>query len=730
MNATTKLSLNSSGLLDDASNFNGNSLQGLVMSLIGAVYDQKQSYESKNYTNAIFQLFTYCSSLYGLCCLIMAIILNRTLVFASTNNRSSEHRERKDDKVRNRSREIMIFILRFSAIVLLLQCFNSVLVALNFNSHAGLKNTDMSWFHYLLPDRFFAYDPLNPPNKYMVSTDSQGMAGPTSDMYWPIFLTICYLTFIETFISVIQGKRPYTETGFTIFEHSLAFHEASFGATGFFASQKVSRIPNTAMLVLSLYLVFNHSNIQIGGLLNDNAYRLIPLTISGLSFMVYFIYELFSSQYFPIVIFATFLPQLLILAVICLSLFIFILAVVTNGFSLKDLNCASFLFEDNEDLGLRNYLSFNLDEDFQKAFLNCGVLAIILAGKSSYISELSPINTYAQTWVEKSFWQKLQEGFGPNTSDTTINRKKGYDIFVTDPEKLLMGKTMGTNKFEGGTSMGTRVRYLKEILLNTYELLYGIIIDKIICGIYRRYVSRTLLNTPRFEETEEEFEERKKTIPTYLVPFARRKSSKDQSHDTSQQEYICLDQMTDEQIEEKYIDLIQSAELPDEDYSRDYSPDLELEDSDEESIDIDLTQGPSSSLSPITELFTGQGLNELISASTAVLNEHLSYERGILTRSKYRSLNHIPNEDESLKLLQIIALRRSDAAQSSSTNDDDVYSRYTCVICQCNPREIITWPCKCFAICETCRLSLVSKGIEGCVCCRKEVHGVSKVFIL
>ena len=67
----------------------------------------------------------------------------------------------------------------------------------------------------------------------MKTPGAQVMVGPTSDMYWPIFLTFCLLSFIETFIASIEGKKPYTESGITIFEHSLAFQE--FSSNGAFS---------------------------------------------------------------------------------------------------------------------------------------------------------------------------------------------------------------------------------------------------------------------------------------------------------------------------------------------------------------------------------------------------------------------------------------------------------------------------------------------------------------
>lgn len=152
---------------------------------------------------------------------------------------------------------------------------------------------------------------------------------------------------------------------------------------------------------------------------------------------------------------------------------------------------------------------------------------------------------------------------------------------------------------------------------------------------------------------------------------------------------------------------------------------------------------------PIHELFDGKELHDvLVSSNTTyldILQKHMQYgeENGRLTRSKYQSLAFLPlqlfqstdkflgrteEDSETARLLDILISKRLEKGEQSSRDDDSARS-LDCVICQTNVREIITWPCKCFAICESCRLSLVSKGIEGCVCCRREVEGVSKIFI-
>ncbi|CAI4738210.1 CPG_1a_G0046910.mRNA.1.CDS.1 [Saccharomyces cerevisiae] len=54
----------------------------------------------------------------------------------------------------------------------------------------------------------------------------------------------------------------------------------------------------------------------------------------------------------------------------------------------------------------------------------------------------------------------------------------------------------------------------------------------------------------------------------------------------------------------------------------------------------------------------------------------------------------------------------------------------SCLICKVNKRNIVTWPCRCLALCDDCRISLGYKGFATCVSCDSEVKGYSKLNIV
>lgn len=65
--------------------------------------------------------------------------------------------------------------------------------------------------------------------------------------------------------------------------------------------------------------------------------------------------------------------------------------------------------------------------------------------------------------------------------------------------------------------------------------------------------------------------------------------------------------------------------------------------------------------------------------------------------------------------------------ESTSTKNNEESIDSLCAVCKTNERGIILWPCKCFALCENCRVSLALRGYKKCVYCRQPVNGYSKV---
>lgn len=107
-----------------------------------------------------------------------------------------------------------------------------------------------------------------------------------------------------------------------------------------------------------------------------------------------------------------------------------------------------------------------------------------------------------------------------------------------------------------------------------------------------------------------------------------------------------------------------------------------------------------------------------------------------MTRLQYQKIEW----DETRALSQVIAERRKRTGEHKDSeygNDDgrndeiggEGIGETLCVVCQCQTRQIVLWPCKCFALCDDCRFTLAVKNFQGCVCCRRHVSAFSKIYV-
>lgn len=728
----------------------------LLQGLTSALTDQEKLMgRNGEFWDRALGLIYYCCSLYGFSCLMLALILDRTMTIASANDMLQQQLD--IERRRGRSlglpklavylKKVFTVMLRLLVIAFLLYNGYNVLVALKLVGQIGSK-TSNPWFMRFLQNPVFDYDPdwFN-KTKYMSTLKTQVMIGPNADMYWPIFLTFCFLAFVETFSSVIQGKKPSTESGITIFEHSIAFQEA--GSRGF---DGYVRTPTEQVLFACLFLIANHLSIQIGGILNDNKYKLIPLSITGIAFLAYVLrctYDLTIFRFSSIFV-TTFLPQILLVFIIAISALIFGMAFVANGFRMGNLNFASlFLYENEPDEEPTHRINISLSDDFYKCLWSVGMFVITLAGKSSYITELSFVAVDKETWLERGIWESLKKSGSPSRNVAQYlknNNVSGYSNIVQLPSmRMITGKDEYDQDDTSGNSVyWTRYLYLSAAMRQFGDLVYGLVITRFCLNFVPSLFGRKPKNVPvdPLNETVEEFEARKLEVPSYLHKYMRIRTAPAVVEET--------DVLFIENTDDDYLRILQGTEISEIDPSADYSEEEEEDgeeideennsDSDEEYETIDLQNIEASGgtilrggvSTSIDEFMNLDEFNDLISSpDIGILQSHLRYKgSGRLTRSKYLLLLHEEDRhrDEGAKLLDLILANRIDKEKALSYNER-LQERLICVICQLNHREIITWPCKCFAICESCRLSLVSKGIEGCVCCRRDVEGVTKVYI-
>lgn len=667
----------------------------------------------------------------------MALIINRTQVLALTNGNTGRILAKKA-----LLRHFMALLLR--GITITFQLYNgfNILVALwTVSANARLQD-ELSWVTRHVP-LMFEYRPEWYTHNLFMQMPSNGIVfGPNARMFWPVYLGFCLLVFVETLLAVVEARKPYTETGFTLFEHLYAFYQASF-FDGFFllgiAPQLVPN-PTEVVLIFALLLVLNHLHVHLGALWNGNKYRLVPLTVIGLLMVAQYVVSFTSDMAFdvPFIFICALSPQVLVLALIMVLVGIIAIAVVAHG-DFRDLNYSLLVFGDGPS-SLRTSLS--LETDFSSALLHLGVMAMVLAGKSSYISELSTVSAGDSTWIESSLSDYLDLDSSEYEDEAMLkylraNHVEGYANVINKPSKrLVTGSATPANLEEDAMPLfRRRSLYMNEMFGYFFQIILVLVSNFVLIvvpetfkkHILRRHVPQKPVDVV---ETLDEFDKRRKTVPRFLWKYLkRRRGATADPVDIG----VNLDDVPEAEIADRYADFLQGTEISEIDNSEDYfaeCTDVESE-PDIETVDLSTLQA-TPAVSTGSDLVSAEEYIDLVASpgDMEILRQHLSYEhaeKGPMTRSRFRKLT--PQSDEASKLVDLILSKRKPRQQVDGDDEDDFMSRLGCVICQTNIRQIITWPCKCFTICEECRVSLVAKGFEGCVTCRRDVKGVSKVYI-
>lgn len=314
-------------------------------------------------------VFSYATSKWALCCMVMAVVINRTYIYASTRRNLYL-----PWKVRLTLRIVPIVLLLVQARSLLqsIQCQTSPDFAmlrwgnasksseLMFTQNGGLLHTISSTltFGATDADSCLAVQMIPPPYDEDIAKASPTGEMPTPELtgslslLWPLFKTFSFSQLVETISCAVQGRQVAAETGMTLFEHSLAFAEAD-GAIGqqlgwgSFGGTKIARsVSNTTgeetqiaitrsmimkrvnttpeVLLVGFFSAMNHLTSHILAIFNlQGRLRLINTGLWGLSFMSIIVWSIWTFSVedasnqsllrFPTVCIVGFIPHVLVL---------------------------------------------------------------------------------------------------------------------------------------------------------------------------------------------------------------------------------------------------------------------------------------------------------------------------------------------------------------------------------------------------------------------------------
>lgn len=720
-------------------------LASAIESFAEAIHEQSQYAESHGlFWDRFGSVAAYVFSFYGITTFLVAVLLNRTMLLAGATNPGGRvppaHNElRRFLKRGSYTQTVILTLLRLLLLYVLALRAHDIFVALSVSAINDKPGAVCNLTSFI--SQFVHYDPVKyAENKFMRMPRDEVRFGPTSSMLWPVFTGVSYSLFVETFCSAILNTKPFLEGGISLFELSIAIQEMSSGFF-FLRDHSIAKRPSEQVLIVCLFLVCDQFCNHINSCFFQNRYRLIPLIFLNFFFISYYINNIMKGNLFlfPLVISVTYLSIIFILWITLICVAILALALVTKKFDLSELNFTNYFAENHHDGDFfAQYLGLDLSQDFHVAVLNLGILAITLAGKSSYITQYSYVSLPRRTWLEanmltraKIVMKALKSSQSDDIPEDEIlslfddKNTKHYANIIANPTLQAMS---GFNMFQNlkpESILKLRTKYITEILKRVLQLSSW--------HFYRLFLScKKMLG---FQ------------IPDEVGP------PKFLSHKYNRSDHSLDFGEPLSQGAEKQPDFVSVFDEEDEtpDYVFDLEVDLNSDESESESDNDEIIElGESTKIddefeeSAFSELVSADGFIELLE-NQDLINQHwqfLKEHEGVMTRSRFKPFaaqNRSSSNSETKLIFELITSVRKeiDRSEQRETDDEDdskgseleSNTRFNCVICHYNPREIITWPCKCFAICEECRLRLVAKNMEGCVCCRRNVEGVSRIYL-
>ncbi|KAK5117383.1 hypothetical protein LTR62_006001 [Meristemomyces frigidus] len=423
-------------------------------------------------------IFSYLTSKWALATFTIAIILNRTQFYAS----SREHlRLRWHVRFALYAIPTAGFLAQMLYILQAMKCQTSPdfaqlrygdplkHLAVDFGADAG--------FLYGLSSAllFWQDDAACCHARHMSLTALDGnkaeLRGSMGLLFW-FFLTICSSQFFETLCCALQGRQPVSETGMTLFEHSLAFaeceamisHVLGLGLFGLqkgdaggqmFSRAEILRRLNVPPEVLLVCLItccshISSSTLAITGM--RHRVRLVNTAIWSCCYMSAFVWSFtriimkpmdsvadLGVLRFPTVCIVGFIPHLLILIGTTVCALIYGSALLATTFSVPEdlsrgmsfsqrLSWAYSNLEANVQFSSASSINIKMSEDFYTTLLKIGFSVLTAASEAVYLQESSRIKVAQMTWLEQKRIDELATGFDRRRALSIPSELLGGDV--------------------------------------------------------------------------------------------------------------------------------------------------------------------------------------------------------------------------------------------------------------------------------------------------------------
>lgn len=576
----------------------------LGLSFIGAVnlqYEQTvKSEEIPPTLRSVFDTIGFFFSPYAIFCFVIAIVLNRFVVFYAVLNNGSR-----------RTLPLWLSnVFHISAVVVL--------------AMVSLGPLTLGKDFKILGDPAFAQE------KFLLN----------------IFYAFAYSYCVETIFTIMRNSSPLEGTDYSLFELSIQFYTMTNNNTKLLDSPDY--IIDCSMAILSRILIHL---VEIFRLRN---YRLLFSTIMNLCHICYLGIRVKQGGWksLPFSVKFRHFPKLFSVSIICLSLLIFKLSCLIRWDPFgKSRNSCELLQFYPLSRNWKKYLNYTGEEDFSAmatkfALLLCSGTELMEKGIRREFPAINIPDNVNEKFFISGYLNELSKPYKENTS-------------ISFPKKN------------------------SSILKQRFFLMF----PKSIIWIMKKLVGQVFFG---FRDNKDE------DIPDN-DPSKMLKITKTNSLNNSAGHK--------EDIE---LELLNTS---DDEYSEDYEPsEVEsLGDSDEENLEED-------------SLIFNETRDALLDLFSSEDNEvHTDYN-WIMSTS--RILQQKLLSDKTLTRASILDTKLSEVDEIFGTESDFDLS---CAVCKVNERNTVLWPCRCYAICEDCRISLGLRGFSTCVCCRSKVHGYCKV---
>lgn len=526
---------------------------------------------------------------------------------------------------------------------------------------------------------------------------------------WSTFCSVCGVLCMEALTRGLEGGNN-SGSPFNLFGYAFLLHIYSSPITHGNKLEGLASRPDKHVVFIILLPLLHLTIVHCLGIKQKwSNHRLIPSAVVSLLGLIHFHVVLwFSRSSYPLLNYMPCLFETLLLSFIILAIFLNGLAqLVTEGSITQPL------------FGHHSVLLPRWEEDFSIALLRLGTASLEATSVAGFGNEVGSVSALMPPVANQAEQGTVELGRHGVTSVSRTFEGKGKNRRV---KKGFANEINCVKAASVESDVWLDVTWYREFI-------------KFVVGVTRcvKGLCRLVWN---FARSRSGLGSR---LPLPSLPSA----DKDADDDSSPLIDKNLRREDDEQ--NMYDRFVRGEDVSDDDCDE-----FEPGDSSSRSLSHSSNSSPwssadeSDSQQETMNLYTDLASAVSLSTSPSLLLAHMTDSSSSpLTRRRFGRMltgqGATSSQDQSDDgWMEVLRSRRPVSMGAASSSDSATGSgghnelRHNCVICTMEPRQIICWPCRCFALCDDCRQNLASRSSASkhmCPCCRRNVEGYSKIYI-